>query len=119
LAPAATTIAFSPAGSTTMNAAPVGLATVRVAPRSTPSALSRASAAPAKESAPHFRSSASRRQRLIRAFAAGNCDVVAAEHGLARRRDLRPRDEIDVDGAEDDDHERSSLAAAAAACGVG
>ena len=41
-----------------MNAVPVGLATVRVAPRSTPSALISANAAPAKESAPQAPTSA-------------------------------------------------------------
>src|SRR5882724_11996073 len=57
----------------------------------------------------HLAAGARRSQRLIGALAAGYQRVVRAEHGLARTREpLHGNDQIDVDGAEDDDHDSCS-----------
>jgi hypothetical protein len=57
----------------------------------------------------HRRPRAARRQSLVGALAAGQQRIVAAEHGLARKRQTRHRHQhIDVDRAENQDH-RSAL----------
>ncbi len=55
-------------------------------------------------------SGTARGQRLIGALAPGKKHVVAAEHGLARPRQMRNRkDQIDIDRTEDDNHPTMSV----------
>ena len=55
-------------------------------------------------------SGTARGQRLISALSPGKNRVVAAEHGLARPRQMRNRkDQIDIDRAEDDNHRTMSV----------
>ena len=112
LAPAATTMAFSPAPETAMKAAPVGASTSATRERSTPSPPEQRQGDPAegvladRAHERHLRAGATGGERLVRAFPAGDHGVVGAHHGLARRRDaLHAGDEIHVDGAEHHDHD--------------
>ena len=114
LAPDATAIMFSPASDTMIAAQPVGCRDASHQPgdRSRRGAAGRAQRRQrhvAANRADHrdLGSGTARGQRLIGALAAGKKRVIAAEHGLARPRQVRDRhDQIDIDRAEDDNHAR-------------